>query len=196
MRRLAGIVITVVVASVACLFVLGTWNPWRLVVLDRYFHDPLLGLVLVSAGSYLALWSLAPVRDETVRRWRIPARVTVAVTGLVGLLLWGILGSVFDLETTELARSRAGDRAVAAVTGADGDTHLRVWTGSGLATRAVGDIGRVCGSVSVRFLDADLVELDTSYGTWQVALDPDSGEPLSELGPRCSDGPLPATLGP
>lgn len=198
-RRVAGIVLAMVVAAAAALFALGIGNPLRLVVLERYFFDPLFGLLVVGVGGYLALWLLAPIRNEAAQGRRITARVAVLVLAGVGLLGWGMAGFLFNQEITEIARSGGGDRVLVEVAKADNPyrVELRVWNGSGLTGREAGSLGEACGGLqSARFVTNDLVELDTSFGTWQFQLDPATGEPRQVLGPRCPDGPIPASMEP
>jgi hypothetical protein len=196
-RRVIGVGLLVATAVAAVLFVLGSWNPSQLVFLEYRFGNPMLGLLLVPLGALVGLWLGLPVRNETRQRGRIVGRVAAFVLALIGLIGWGVFGNHFTFTAEEVARSSDGGRALALVTDRDTPprTHVKVWTGSGLSTREVGDLGRVCGPVEARFLTDDLVELDTSYGRWQIDLDPATGGPRQVLGPRCPDGPVPATLG-
>jgi hypothetical protein len=196
-RRVIGVGLLLVTAVAAVLFVLGSWNPSQLVFLEYRFGNPMLGLLLVPLGALVGLWLGLPVRNEARQRGRITGRVVAFVFVLIGLFGWGVFGDHFAFTAEEVARSGNGDRALAVVTDQDTppNSHVKVWTGSGLLTREVGDLGKACGPVQVRFLTDDLVELDTSYGTWQIELDPATGEPRQVLGPRCPDGPVPATLG-
>jgi len=196
-RRAAGVIVAVLAVVLAVLFVLGAWNPWRLVALQGNFGNPWFGLFVTAAMVYLALWLLAPVRNEAVQRRGIAARVVTVVVGVIGLLGWGMFGILFTAQTTELARSADGSRTLVVVA-RDTDNHqeLRVWAGSGWATREVGVLGRACGSVTAQFAGTDAVELDTAYGSWRLALDPATGQPREVLGPRCADGPVPATMEP
>jgi hypothetical protein len=196
-RRIVGSVLAAVVVAAAVLFAAGAANPWRLAVLERYFADPLFGAFAVGVGGYGALWLLAPIRNEAAARGRITARVVAAVVAAAGLLAWGAFGMFFRQEITEIARTEDGSRAVVQVVRATDPYRyeLRVWVGGGLAAREAGSLGLACGGADARFVTPDLVELDTSYGTWQLSLDPDTGEPREVLGPRCSEGPVPATLG-
>jgi hypothetical protein len=198
-RRVAGVVFGVPVAAAAVLFALGAGNPLHLVLLERYFFDPLFGMIVVGVGAYLALWLLAPVRNEAVQGRRIAARVAALVLAGVGLVAWGIFGVFFNQEIAEVARSADGSRVLVEVVHANNPYRweLRVWDGSGLTAREAGSLGEACGGVqAARFIGNDRVELDTAYGTWQLALDPVTGTPQQVLGPRCPDGPVPATLGP
>lgn len=198
LRRAIGGGLLVLTAAAAVLFVLGTWNPLHLVVLEYRFGNPMVGLVTVPIGALLGLWLAVPVRNEARQRARLAARVVAGALLAVGLFGWGVFGEHFTFDAEEVARSPDGDRALAIVSdrGLPKTQYLRVWVGSGLTAREAGEIGRVCGSTTVRFLTADRVEIDTSYGTWQVDLDPATGAPRQVLGPHCSDGPVPATLGP
>jgi hypothetical protein len=194
-RRIAGVAVAAVVVTTAVLFVLGSWNPWRLVLLREYFNNPWLGLILVGVGAYLAMWLLAPVRSEAVQRWRIPARVTAAVAASIGLIIGGITHQFYYYEHAELARSDDGEVALARVTfGGRQTSELRLWEGSGLATREVATLGRACHGLRVRFVDRHLIEINQGFGDWLVELDPESGLPRQVLGPSCPDGPTPARL--
>lgn len=191
-RRAAGLVVAVLTAALAVLFVAGVANPWRLVILERHFGNPLFGAFVVAAGAYLALWLLAPVRNEAVQRARGQVRMALAVLGLLALFGWALFGRMFTASYEELARSDDGARTVALVTHAtDERQHARVWEGAGLLMRDAGEIGRTCGSVTATFIEADLVEIEAGYGPWRINLDPETGEPQQVLGPRCPDGPQP-----
>jgi hypothetical protein len=192
-----GAVLLLATAVAAVLFVLGAWNPWRLVFLEYRFGNPMLGLLVVPIGALVGSWLALPVRDEARQRGRLGFRVTAFVLAVVGVMGWGVFGDHFTFEVQEVTRSPGGDRAVVIVTDRDNppNSYVRVWAGSGLATREVGDLGRVCGRTSAGFVTDDRITLDTSYGTWEFALDPVTGAPRQVLGPRCPDGPIPATLG-
>lgn len=193
-RRVVGTVLLAVTGVAAVLFVLGTWNPWRFVVLEYRFGNPAVGALVVPAGALVGLWLALPIRNEARQRGRIAGRVVAGALTLVGLFVWGVLGDHLAFDTEELARSGDGSRAVALVRDQDDNRYVRIWSGSGLTAREVGDLGKACGQVSARFVTDDRIELETSYGTWSFDLDPATGTPRQRLGPRCPDGPVPATL--
>jgi hypothetical protein len=197
-RRVIGTGLLIVVGVAAVLFVLGSWNPWHLVFLEYRFGNPMFGLMVVPIAGLVALWLGLPVRDETRQRGRIAARVVAVVLAIAGVIGWGVFGDHFSYQAEEAARSADGDRAIAIVSDRDTppNSYVRVWEGSGLTAREVGDIGRACGPVEVRFVTDDQIALDTSYGDWLIDLDPVTGEPLQVLGADCDAGPVPATLGP
>ncbi|MPZ27855.1 MAG: hypothetical protein GEV12_15955 [Micromonosporaceae bacterium] len=198
-RRLAGWVVAAVTVAAAGLFALGIGNPLRLGVLERYFFDPLFGMLLVGLAGYLALWLLLPIRNEAAQGRRIVARVATLVLAGGGLVGWGIFGVFFNQEVTEVAQSSDGSRALVEVVHANNPFRyeLRVWNGTGLTAREAGSLGEACGGVqAARFVTEDRVELDTTYGTWQFDLDPATGAPQQVLGPRCPDGPVPARMEP
>jgi hypothetical protein len=191
-RRVIGALVAVLVGALAVLFVLGVWNPWRFVVLEQYFGNPLAGVLAVAVGTYLALWLLLPVQNEAVQRGRLRIRVVVAVVAVLGLIGWGVFGRLFSGSYDEIARSDDGSRAVGLITPDSAERqYARIWEGTGLLKRDAGEIGRVCGTVTAHFVNADLVELDAGYGAWRIDLDPATGEPQQVLGPRCPDGPQP-----
>lgn len=197
-RRVIGWVVAAAVLVTAALFALGAGNPLRLAVLERYFFDPLFGTLLVGLAGYLALWLLAPIRNEAAQGRRIVARVTTVVVAGIGLIGWGAFGVFFNQEITEVARAPGGDRSLVEVVHANNPYRweLRVWDGTGLTARETGSLGFACGGVrDARFVTDDRVELATAYGTWQFDLDPATGAPQQVLGPRCPDGPVPARMG-
>lgn len=197
-RRVVGVAGLAVVGIAAVLFVLGSWNPWRLVVLEySWFGNPMLGLLVVPVAALVSLWLALPVRNEVRQRGRARARWVAAGFAVLGLFAWGVLGDHFSFDAQEEARSANGTRAVALVRDRDTPptTYVRVWAGSGLTTREVGDLGRVCGPVSVEFVGEHRIALDTNYGLWHVDLDPETGAPRQVLGERCPDGPVPAPGG-
>jgi hypothetical protein len=196
-RWAAGVLMILLVVVLAVLFALGTWNPWRLVILQQRFANPWFGLAVVAAGTYLVLWLLLPVRNEARQSKRIGARAVVAGITVVGLLTWGIVGLLYRYDSTELARSEDGERAVALVIiGGTQARELRIWQGSGLGKRDVGSLGRPCSRVRAHFIDRDTVVVNQGFGDWVFDLDPRTGRPQQVLGPRCPTGPVTVTLGP
>lgn len=197
LRLTLGLAVATATVVTAALFVAGYWNPWRLVVLLQWFANPWAGLAIVSAGAYLALWLLRPIRYEAGQRGAIAGRVALASTCVIGLILWGLLQALFRYEADELARSPDGERAVARVVfGGLNDVELRVWEGSGLLTREVGSLGRICHRGTAAFSGSDTVVVDQGYGDLHLPLDPETGAPLMVLAVRCPDPPIPATLEP
>jgi hypothetical protein len=197
-RRVIGACLLAAATVAAVLFILGSWNPWQLVFLEYRFGNPMLGLMVVPIGALIGLWLALPVRNETRQRGRILARVVAGVLAVAGVIGWGVFGDHFTYEAEEAARSADGERAVGIVRDRDTppNSYIRVWEGSGLTAREIGDVGRVCGTVRARFVTDDQIALDTNYGDWVINLDPVTGEPLQVLGPVCDAGPVPATLGP
>lgn len=195
-RRVAGDVSVAATAAVAVLFVLGSWNPWDSVVLTYRFGNPMLGWLVVPVLAFVAVTVRWPIRNEARQRGRIAVRVAAAVLALFGLVAWGIFGQFFRYEVSVLAESADGNRRVVEVTNDwDNRSSMRVWDGAGLTAREVGVLGLRCGG-TIAFLEPDLLEHRSGYGTWTLALDPDTGVPLQVLGARCPDGPTPATLEP
>jgi hypothetical protein len=197
-RRVVGMVLLAATAVAAVLFVVAIWNPARLVFLEYQFGNPLWGGLIVPVGALIGLWLGLPVRNEARQRWRIAARWTALALSIIGLISWGLFGRSLAMDVEEVARSSDGERTLVIASTRDTvpRSYLRVWVGSGLTAREVGEIGHICGQATVRFITDDQVELQTSYGDWVIDLDPATGEPRQVLGPRCSDGPIPATLGP
>ena len=183
-RVVAGIGVAVVTVSVIALFAVGVWNPWNNVVLLSYFADPFRGTIAVAVLGYTMLWLVWPVRSEALQRRRIAARVVAVIVGFVGLMGFGLYGTHFyDYGSSEVARSPGGHRAVAEVERWD-YTHLRyhVFTGSGLATVDVAQIGPVCGpSDDITFRDEDTILVDNAYGEFVIPLDPATGRPLDHM---------------
>jgi hypothetical protein len=195
-RRGIGFLVLMLVVVLAVAFALGAWNPWQLVILQARFANPWLGLGIVAAVGYLSVWLLSPVRNEARQSGRIRVRVLLAVVAAVGLITGGILSLLYRYDATELARSADGQRAVALiVSGGQSERELRIWEGTGLLTREVGSLGRACQRVEAAFLDSDTIVVNQGFGEWTIDLDPETGRPEQVLGPRCPDGPIPATLG-
>ncbi|HET6211873.1 MAG TPA: hypothetical protein VFE14_03265 [Micromonosporaceae bacterium] len=187
-RRIAGVLVATAAATLLVLFALGTWNPWDSVVLTSSFGNPTFGLAMVAALTLLASWLLAPIRNEATQARRGIVRVVSAVALVLGLLSWGLVGGAFSVQTDVIARSADQDRSVVVVLHGRDDRQLHIWSGRGLATRDRGALGIACGEVTASFLGHDEVQIVTSYGTWQLRLDPATGRPLDRLGPRCSGG--------
>lgn len=193
LRKIIGAVLAIATGAAGALYVLALINPWRLIVLDKYFGNPLWGMFVVSVAAYVVLRLLLPVDNEAIQRVRLRVRVVPLVTAVVGLVLWGIVGAAFNYTYHELVRSDDGDRAIGLVTRVDDRQHAHVWVGEGLLMRDVGDIGHVCGVVTAEFVSGDLVQISStrSSDTWEIELDPVTAEPRQQLGPGCSDGPEP-----
>lgn len=185
-RRILGTVLAVVAVVLAVLTVLGVWNPWDLVVLWRYFGNPLRGAVVVFVLAFVASWLLAPVQSEAGQARRLRWRIAFALLALASLLGLGLFGPLFSTTYQELARSPDGDRVAVLYDPQTDLQHLHLWVGSGFGTRHVADLGKPCGSAVVEFRGPDLLHVMTSYGQFDLRLDPASGEPLNVLGPTCS----------
>ena len=186
LRRAAGIVLLILTVAVAAAYVVGVWNPWRLVVLSRYFGDWPLGVLLVAALALTTSWVLLPVRNEAVQGKRIAVRVFTAIACFLGVVCWGLLGPTFSGTRTVLAQSPDGQRAVAVYERSLDDRELQVWAGGGLAAREVGVLGPACGTVTARFTTRDYVMISTDYGDFRIRLDPATGVPLDVIGPTCT----------
>lgn len=193
-RRLLGLVLCGLAGAVLVLFVLGSWNPWRLVWLSHYFGSPLVGLTVVMGLLCVGSWLAFPVLNEATGRARSMFRIVTALGTVLGVALWGVFGPIFTTKIEILARTPDGERTVAVVERFDGSRRLHVWQGGALLARDVGVLGQACGEVTITFVSRDQIHLATSYGDWSIDLDPVTGAPRQVLGPRCADGPQPATL--
>jgi hypothetical protein len=185
-RRVAGWAAALLAGAGAVLFVLGTWNPADLVVLWRYFRNPLVGAVLFFALALLASWLLAPVRSEAGQAGRMRWRIGFALGLFASLIGLGLFGALFGTDHRELARSPGGERTIVIYDEGTDFQRLHVWAGRGLGTRHVGDLGKPCGQTAVEFLAADRIRVSTAYGAFELRLDPATGRPLDVLGPTCS----------
>jgi len=172
----------------AVVFVVGSWNPWNNVLLLQYFADPFFGLMVVAGLTYIVLWLLLPVRNETKQRSRVVVRISVVVAAVVGLFGFGLYGTHFyDYDSQEIARSPDGERAVAVVQQfGSTDERIHLYEGSGLATADVAELGPACPGNQVTFVDDVTLRIENSYGEFSIRLDPASGQPLEVL-VTCSD---------
>lgn len=193
-RRLLGLLLLGLAGAAVVLFVLGFWNPWRLVWLSHYFGSPPVGLAVVMGLFFLGSWLAFPVRNEATDNARIMFRFFTAAGAVIGLAVWGVVGPVFEAKITIVATTPDGERTVALVERSDRSRALHVWQGGGLRARDMGTIGRACGEPDISFVTRDRIQINSSYGDWQIDLDPTTGRPRQVLGPRCADGPRPATL--
>lgn len=184
--RLLGAIVAIMAVAAAVLWGLGAVNPWRLVVLTTYFGQPGVGLLVVGVLAVLSARLLVPVVSEARHQWRARVQVSGVIMAVVGLLLWGLMGSLFTPDRTVLARSPQDDRAVVLVVRGSADQELRIWAGKGFDERDMGRLGPACGQVTARFLERDLVEIESSYGTFQLHLDPTTGAPREDIGEHCS----------
>jgi len=185
-RRPAGLVAAVLAGATAVLFTLGAWNPSDLVVLWRYAGDPFRGAVLFFVLALAASWLLAPVRSEAAQAGRARWRIVFGIGLALSLLALGLFGPLFTVDYRELARSPDGARTIAIYDPGTDLQHLHVWAGTGLGARDMGDLGKPCGATTVSFRSRDLVHVSTSYGEFDLRLDPATGRPLDRLGPTCT----------
>lgn len=187
LRRAAGFATAVLAVAALATWTAGLLNPWQLVVLSR-FDQPGVGLAVAAVLVVIAARLLAPVQNEATQAWRARTQVTAVIAGVLGLLCWGLAGGFFAAGTTSvLARSPAGDRAVALVEQSPDDRELHVWSGRGLGERDLGRLGPACGEgIKARFLDQTEVEVETVYGTFRFRLDPATGRPLETMGTHCA----------
>ncbi|MGC9665619.1 hypothetical protein ACNTMW_03575 [Planosporangium sp. 12N6] len=185
-RRVAGLTAAALAAAVLVVSVLGAWNPWRLVRLRQFFHDPSLGLLLVNLLTLAAFWALAPVHSEAAQPGRQRIRWLLTLALLPVGMAWGLLQGFFSLDTREVATSPDGTRRAAFVTHGD-DRELRIWSGGWLTLRDVGRAGAPCGpNATARFVTDDLLHITSNYGDFDVRLDPATGRPLTPMGRTCS----------
>jgi hypothetical protein len=185
-RPIAGWLAAAVAAVALLGSVAGTWNPWDLIVLWRYFGNPLLCAVVFFAALFAALWLLAPVRNEVRQtgraRWRI-----VAALGLVfSLIAFGLFGAWVKPNYQIMAKSPDGGRTIVLYGPGSDFQRLHVWVGSGLGAKHAGDLGKPCGSTRVWMEGRDTVHVSTFYREATLRLDPATGHPLDRLGPTCS----------
>jgi hypothetical protein len=183
-RTSVGWLVAGLTAATLVLFVAGVWNPSDLVVLWRFFRNPLHGACLFFALAILASWLIAPIGNEATQTTRARLRVVFVVGLVVSLIAWGLFNPRFAHDYVVLARS--GDRAVVLLDQGTDDQRLWVWAGRGWSERRAGDLGRPCGQTRVTFTRADLVHVSTSYREVDLRLDPATGRPLDVLGPTCA----------
>jgi hypothetical protein len=183
-RRVAGWTAATLAGVVAVLSVLGAWNPTELVVLWRLFSNPMRGGVLFFGLAFAASWLLAPVRSEASQASRMRWRITFGIGLVASLIAYGLFGPLFTTKYREMASS--GERTIVLYDPGTDIQHLHVWAGKGLGARHMGDLGKPCGPTKVTFTAPDRIRVATSYGTFDLRLDPDTGKPLDHLGPTCS----------
>lgn len=194
LRRSVGWAVLVAALVAGVLFVLGAVNPWRLVVLEYQFGNPMLGLLVVPSALLLGWWLALPVTNEARQAHRLAVRMALLAVSLIGLIGWGLFGAHFSFHPEPAGRSPDGELTVVLVRDRDypPNQYVRIWRGSGLTAREVGDLGRGCGRVRVRFHSPDQLRVRTAYGEWLLELDPETGQPRQVLAPRCGDPPVPA----
>lgn len=184
-RRIVGLVAAGLTIAVLLLFALGAWNPWHLVVLSRYFGNPLLGVVVGSGLALAAVWLLTPVVSEAAQGRRLWARFLLGAVLLVSLGAWGLFGSHFSGDYRVVAESADGSRRLVMHTRID-DRELRIWSGTGLTARDRGLLGLACGEVIGTFSGNDRIHVSSVYGEFDLTLDPATGAPTRTIGPTCS----------
>jgi hypothetical protein len=187
-RWISALVVAVLGALALAVTVLGTWNPWSLVVLHRLAADPARDLFVTLALAAVAFWLGAPVTSEANQNRRLSLRIWLiglaALVGLGALGSWGL--AIFRYEPQVIARSADGRHEVALVTVLHG-REVHAFAGTGIGARDQGSFGRPCGgTVTARFTGPDEVLLSTDYGDLHLHLDPATGRPVGHLGPTCS----------
>jgi len=183
-RRMVGWAAVILCVVVLVVFALGTWNPADLIVLWRFAGNPTIGAMIVISLALVASWLLAPIGSEARQINRGRLRVVLALGLFVSVLGYLLAGPVFAVKYEVLAQRDA--RAIVLYDPATDTQRLRVWAGSGLGRKLVGDLGKPCGQTSVTFVGPDEVEVATSYLTVRLRLDPATGKPLDHLGPTCT----------
>jgi hypothetical protein len=183
-RRLLGWLAVVLAAVTLVLFVAGVWNPGDLVVLWKFFRNPMKGGALFFALATLASWLLTPVQTEARQSTRVRWRVTFVLGLLASLIAWGLFGPRLAHTYVEIARS--GDRAVVLYDASTEDQRLHLWVGNGLFQRDAGDLGHPCGSTKASFTGSDVLHVSTAYGEFDLHLDAATGKPKDALGPTCT----------
>jgi hypothetical protein len=185
-RRTIGWVLVVLAILLLVLFVLGTWNPFDLVVLWRYGRNPVLGAVLVFGLGFAASWLVTPVTNEAVQVGRARVRITLGLLLLFSLIGYGLFGTWFVPDYRVVATSPDGQRTIVMYDPGTNLQRLHVWTGTGLGRKYAGEIGYPCGPTVVTFEGTDTVLISTSYLDKRISLAPDTGRPQQVLGPSCS----------
>jgi hypothetical protein len=184
-RRVVGLILAAVAVIDLVATVIGFWNPWRYVILERYFSDPITGgargLVLAAAAVFL----LTPVTTEAVQHRRVMIRWGMVAAAVLALLCAGALGRIFLNSYQLLGTDPSGTRQVVVVSHGE-DRELRMWAGRSLTRRDAGRLGPACGNVTVVFPSPDEVRLVTSYGTFDLRLEPGTGRPRDTFGPTCA----------
>lgn len=185
-RRIAGWLAAAVAAVALIGSVAGTWNPWDLIVLWRYFGNPLLCAVVFFAALFAALWLLAPVRNEVQHTGRARWRIVAAVGLVFSLIGYGLFGAWVKPGYEIRAKSSDGARTIVMYGPGSDFQRLHVWVGSGLGTKYAGDLGKPCGATGVWMDDRNTVHVSTSYLDVRLRLDPATGRPLDQLGTSCT----------
>jgi hypothetical protein len=163
--------------------VVGVWNPWNYVVLDEYFRDPFADATLVLVLAFAGGW-LLPVRDEARQHHRVMARWVLTGLLVLSLVSFGIATRAYDRTVVTVASH--GDRRLVAITTPSTDIgELRMYAGRGLTERDIGHVGLACNGTGATFVSRDEVKISNSYADFDIHLDPVSGAPRNDMGPRC-----------
>jgi hypothetical protein len=166
--------------------VIGVANPWQLARVRYYFGNPAAGAVWVLAFVFVAVWLLTPVTVEARQNRRLWVRFLLGALLVLAAGFYGLFGSQFFTgETRVVATSADGQRSLVEITRFD-DHELRIWSGTGWATRDAGHLGLACGEVAGRFDGRDRVHVSSAYGEFDLRLDPGTGRPLDTIGPTCA----------
>jgi hypothetical protein len=182
-RRALGLLAVACFVLLVPISVAGVWNPWRYVLLQRDFGNPLADLMAIALVAAVAAWLLAPVRNEAVQHRRVWLRWGTVAAFLAASICFGAFGQLFAPGQVQTV-GRFGDLQAVVETHGE-NAEIRMWAGSGWAVRDMGRIGRACGPVSAFFTGRTEVQISTSYGDFRIPLDERTGRPLRQLGPTC-----------
>jgi hypothetical protein len=191
-RRVLAVLIGLVGLACFALYVWGALDTNHNVFLKSHFGAPSSGVFVLLVFTLAVFFVGYPVRAAQQRR-RSRVRTTVivltAVAGIVAVVFHAL--GLFKYDPKVVATSPGGDRQAALVNGYETNT-LRIFAGSGLGRREVGNAGVICGLESadrVVFDGDNSLKVSTPYNDVVIPLDPKTGVPLKHFGPRC-DGPL------
>jgi hypothetical protein len=185
-RHVAGQVAAWLAGIVLVLSVLGVWNPLDLVLLWRIFGNPMRDAVAVFLLGVAASWLLTPVENEALQRSRAQWRIGLSVGLVVSLIAVGLFDGFFVSDYRVVATSPDGQRRAVLYDPGTDLQRLHIWVGPETLARDFGDLGKPCGIPTITFRGNDVMHVWTSYGEWDLRLDPKTGRPRAKLGRTCS----------
>jgi hypothetical protein len=185
-RRVIGAVLCLASLAVVVAYGAARFYPDN-VFLKGHFRNFLTGSGELFVLSALISIAVFPVRNSAVQRVRPLIRfalITLAAVSFVGAgLTHGF--AIFTYRPTVVATSPDAMRRVALIN-VGPYQELHIWAGTGLSAKDVGNLGPPCEFNTAKFTSDNEVLVSTSFGDYDIHLDPATGAPLNGLTHTCT----------
>ena len=188
-RRIIGVVLLLIGVLVLATYIWTSLSGEK-VFLKSHFGALPSGVFVLLVFVLLGYIAAFPVKTSAAQRRRSRVRTTIivvmCVSGIVAVFFHAL--GVFKYQPMIVATSPSGARQAALIDGYDGLT-VRIFVGTGLSKREVGNVGKVCGLIAtekITFGSDDSLNVSTPYNDYVIPLDPSTGAPLKHFGPTCT----------